>query len=263
MPVSHAAYCAAHEALHELEDVRRLAEDHDQQLSYDALLCIFSKKQQDLVKRTAGRHRHNAANYVERYQQGESLEAIAKAVQLPPTMLARIVLEELCDLKKGKEVGALLKEPHRLADARMRREVQRAVATDVCYGPGVDTVRHLIGLEYEAVLEQRLRDLGAPHQTEGEARQSGSFKTPDALLPVPLVVGGRAVHWIDSKATFGDLASHAEYSSHQFSAYLNRFDSGLVIYWFGFVDQVATLDPRILVLDHFPQDCRLMQGSYP
>ena len=54
-------------------------------------------------------------------------------------------------------------------------------------------MRHLIGLEYEAVLEQRLRDIGAPHLTEGDARQSGSFKTPDALLPVPLLVCGRAV----------------------------------------------------------------------
>lgn len=61
MPVSHAEYCAAHGALHELEDVRRLAEDDRQPLSYDALLCIFSKKQQDLVKRTAGRHRQSAA----------------------------------------------------------------------------------------------------------------------------------------------------------------------------------------------------------
>ena len=44
------------------------------------------------------------ASYVERYRRGESLEAIANAVQLPPTMLARMVLEELWDLKKGKEV---------------------------------------------------------------------------------------------------------------------------------------------------------------
>ena len=43
-------------------------------------------------------------SYVERYRRGESLEAIANAVQLPPTMLARMVLEELWDLKKGKEV---------------------------------------------------------------------------------------------------------------------------------------------------------------
>ena len=44
------------------------------------------------------------ASYVERYRRGESLEAIANAVQLPPTMLTRMVLEELWDLKKGKEV---------------------------------------------------------------------------------------------------------------------------------------------------------------
>ena len=41
---------------------------------------------------------------MERYRRGESLEAIANAVQLPPTMLARMVLEEIWDLKKGKEV---------------------------------------------------------------------------------------------------------------------------------------------------------------
>ena len=41
---------------------------------------------------------------MERYRRGESLEAIANAVQLPPTMLARMVLEEIWHLKKGKEV---------------------------------------------------------------------------------------------------------------------------------------------------------------
>ena len=43
-------------------------------------------------------------SYVERYRRGESLEVIANAVQLPPTMLARMVLEEIWGLKKGKEV---------------------------------------------------------------------------------------------------------------------------------------------------------------
>ena len=42
-------------------------------------------------------------------------------------------------------------------------------------------------------------------------RARGEAKTPDALLLVPLLVRGRAVNWIDSKATFGDPASHDEY----------------------------------------------------
>ena len=46
---------------------------------------------------------------------------------------------------------------------------------------------------------------------QAELREQGDAKTPDALLPVPLLVGNRRVHWIDSKATFGDQASHAEY----------------------------------------------------
>jgi hypothetical protein len=41
-------------------------------------------------------------------------------------------------------------------------------------------------------------------QAEEQLKQRGDFKTPDALLPVPLLVRGRVVNWIDSKATFGD-----------------------------------------------------------
>lgn len=83
MPVSHAEYCAAHGALHELEDVRRLAEDDRQPLSYDALLCIFSKKQQDLVKRTAGRHRQSAARCA------PSAATCAAAPFVPPVRVCR------------------------------------------------------------------------------------------------------------------------------------------------------------------------------
>lgn len=99
------------------------------------------------------------------------------------------------------------------------------------------------------------------------------------------------VNWIDSKATFGDPTSHAEYHANQcvasaqqlwvalptaasmeaslcaptslactarrYSGYLNRFDCGLVIYWFGF-DETIDLDPRVHVLDAFPTDCEVM-----
>ena len=276
MPVSRAAWAAAHDDLHSLEDVRRRAEDAQSGLSYEGLLSIYLNKQHELVKKTSGSHRQNSAcSYVERYQSGEGLVAIAQAVKLPPTMLARVVLEKMCSLQQGKEVGAFIKDPqsvgvlverarsagHELDVPRLRRELQCAVEADVSYAPHVDIVKRLIGLEYEAVLEQRLRDLGIPFVSEGEARKLGSFKTPDALLPVPLMVHGRPVHWIDSKATFGDPASHATYMAEQFSAYLNRFDAGLVIYWFGFVDTIAEQDPRIMVLDAFPRECHLMTAS--
>ena len=79
-------------------------------------------------------------------------------------------------------------------------------------------------------------------------RLRGDAKTPDALLPVPLLIrGNRIVHWIDSKATFGDPASHDEYRTNQFGSYLHRFGPGLVIYWHGYDESIDT-DPRILLL---------------
>ena len=50
------------------------------------------------------------------------------------------------------------------------------------------------------------------------------------------------------QATFGDPTTHADYHAHQLSGYINRFDAGLVIYWFGF-DESIDNDPRLLVLD--------------
>ena len=42
------------------------------------------------------------------------------------------------------------------------------------------------------------------------------------------------------------------------SGYLNRFDEGLVIYWFGYDASIDT-DPRLLILSGFPDtDCEIM-----
>ena len=84
-------------------------------------------------------------------------------------------------------------------------------------GPYVDRVKHIAGVEYEELLAQKLRALGVPFLTEQQLRKRGDAKTPDAWLPVPLLVRGRLVHWIDSKATFGDAASHTDYHAKQFS----------------------------------------------
>jgi len=98
---------------------------------------------------------------------------------------------------------------------------------------------------------QALRSRGIPFLTEDDLRARGEARTPDVLLPVPIFISGRQVHWIDSKATFGDPTSHLEYHATQFSAYLNRFDAGLVIYWMGY-DVSVDSDPRVLLMDHIP-----------
>ena len=58
-------------------------------------------------------------------------------------------------------------------------------------------------------------------------RARGEGEDADALLLVPLLVRGRAVNWIDSKAMYGEAETHGEYYASQYTAYLNRFDAGM------------------------------------
>lgn len=267
MAVPHSVCVAARDSLATVADAEHLAIAHRSEgLSYNALLSILARKVDAHVKATIGHHRRPevAREYVRRFEAGESLLTLATSVELPPTMLARVVLESRLGLRKGREVGQLLRQPQLIpgdsdgATARLRRDVALAVDGDPHCGPHIDTCRRLAGLEYEVLLAQKLRALGVPFLAEESLRQRGDAKTPDALLPVPLLVRGRVVHWIDSKATFGDAESHAEYRATQFASYLHRFDAGLVLYWFGYDASIDT-DPRLVLDDDLRAgDCELI-----
>ena len=260
--VSHATYLAAYNALSSLADVERLAGDESLGLSYEALLSILARKIDGEVRSNISYHRRAdvAQQHLDRYLRGEALTTIASSISLPPTMLVRIILETHLGVKRGKETTQLLRNPRQLLpDERLCREVANAVESDPFCGPHVDAVKRLAGLEYEALLGQKLRALGVPFLTEDALRMRGEAKTPDALLSVPLLVRGRVVHWIDSKATFGDPWSHLEYHDNQYSSYLNRFGAGLVIYWAGFDESICDSDPRVLVAhDLLADQCELM-----
>jgi hypothetical protein len=121
-------------------------------------------------------------------------------------------------------------------------------ADDMC-SPAVDKLKANAGIDKEEVLFSALDKRGIPYLTENDlrlgpcsvftaangcnieyhietrCRKLGFSKTPDVRLEVPIGVKAwdgtsRIVHWIDSKATFGDPLSHAEYME-QVHALLN------------------------------------------
>ena len=47
------------------------------------------------------------------------------------------------------------------------------------------------------------------------------------------------VHWLDSKASFGDDRTHMQQMEGQYATYVNRYGPGCVIYWFGFIADLA------------------------
>ena len=68
----------------------------------------------------------------------------------------------------------------------------------------------------------------------------------------------RLVSWIDSKATFGDDRIHQKQLEEQYLGYVNRYGPGLVVYWFGCLDDLGKSDSNVMVLDKFPTPLDVM-----
>ena len=94
MALSHETYLTAFERCRSVDDAIEMAGKGA--LSYEALLSILSQRLVADTKGSMGRHRsaEAASSYVRRWLAGETLCAIAGKLGLPPTMLARVVLEE-------------------------------------------------------------------------------------------------------------------------------------------------------------------------
>lgn len=248
--------------------MRRLQERFPTQ-SPSTLLSIFSQEYQKLIKRTHSRH-HTAEAiemYYQRYLSGVRRDAaapvlleLAYEVDFSPALMARIVLERYLQLRDGVDpskpyLNSMLKEPSLIPDTILANQVQQCLLNDCCYGSLVDTIKHSIGHEHEVLLREKLLENNLSFLEEDQLRAKGYDKTPDIILEVPVAVEGHVIHWIESKASFGDEASHRAYLQDQFWSYWNRFGPGLVIYWYGFIEELDCHRERgILLKDCFPTD---------
>eukprot|EP00250_Pteridium_aquilinum_P005612 c15684_g1_i1 orf=41-973(+) len=236
------------------------------------------------------RHPHLIQQYISRYVNGEDILCISNSYEINPCLLARILLEHLFGLTK-QQITECLKDPGRLPKdkvnevsqslhypypnesdktllageisvnlhgclpcvswGRLHDDLYKCMDHDNATSPYIELIRRVTGIEYEAHLCRQLQELGIPFQTENDLRAAGFSKTPDVKLEVPIAVKGRIVNWIDSKASFGDECSHKNQAELQFQRYVNRFGPGMVIYWFGFVDELNN-HPDVLLLDSFP-----------
>ncbi|KAK7910528.1 hypothetical protein WMY93_015212 [Mugilogobius chulae] len=143
-------------------------------------------------------------------------------------------------------------------------DFMRLLKVDFCAKPTISTAitRHLrllrqlaIGQEHEVLLRDKLKERNMSFLDENQLRTMGYDKTPDIILEVPVAVDGHIVHWIESKASFGDDHSHRTYLNEQFWSYWNRFGPGLVIYWYGFISELdCQRDRGIMLSDRFPSD---------
>lgn len=201
--------------------------------------------------------------FVREYQQGESLVNIASRCHVPPTLLVRRMLAAYMKLSR-KEITAVLRDPGKMEDERMKNEVTKCVQMDDLMGPRWDKERMEIGSRYEQKLCELVAHWGVQFDTEHDLRKMGSFKTPDLLLKVPVAVDGRIVNWIDSKAKFGDDFFLKKDYKDSIKSYVLRFGPGMVLYWFGYItDHRAAIlaDEDVIVCDSFPQNPVFLPGA--
>jgi len=139
------------------------------------------------------------------------------------------------------------------AVTRLHDDIQVALLCDPGNCPEADVTRREMGLQYEDKLSEQLEAAGLSFWTEEALRSKGFFKTPDAKLQVPFLYRGQVISWIDSKATFGGEYIHQQQAQDQYQKYVNRYGSGMVIYWFGVVEELASAaDSSITLVSELP-----------
>uniref|UniRef100_H3GQ24 CDAN1-interacting nuclease 1 n=1 Tax=Phytophthora ramorum TaxID=164328 RepID=H3GQ24_PHYRM len=177
--------------------------------------------------------------YVARMGSGETMCRIARSADFSPCMLARLLLEAKYGWSKTT-ISNFFKEamkdenqedaaPNRrgLSEhefARVMREIRECVTEDAYCSPLADRIRHNMGLEYEYLLLETLRNRQLVFESEDMLREKGLSKTPDVRLLLPIGVKDptngqlHVVNWIDSKAMFGDRHTHETENASQLSS---------------------------------------------
>ncbi|XP_053331127.1 CDAN1-interacting nuclease 1 isoform X1 [Spea bombifrons] len=256
------------------QSLKRLNERFPHQ-SQSTLLSIFSQEYQKLMKKTHIRHHAPEAieSYYNRYLNDVKenpgapvLLDMANEVDFSPALMARLILERfLQDREEGPNTRpvliSMLRDTSLIPDPVLADQVHQCIINDYCNGPMVDCIKHSIGYEHEVLLRQKLTERDLPFLDERQLRLKGYDKTPDFILEVPVAVDGHVIHWIESKASFGDESSHQMNLQDQFWSYWNRFGPGLVIYWYGFIEELDCNRERgILLKDEFPSDIVTLRG---
>ncbi|XP_057339242.1 CDAN1-interacting nuclease 1-like [Microplitis mediator] len=189
---------------------------------------------------------------------------LAATESLPPVSLARVILERHFSNVSRKFISRYLQNTTLIEDPDLAYEIYLCVLYDDKNGFISDSFGKAIGIECELKLQHCLNQCNAAYLTEDDLTKRGYDKTPDVKLEIPLAVDGFIINWIESKGRFGSPYIHKTHVKEQFLNYWDRFGPGLVIYWFGFVDNIVEpSEEKYIIMDHFPENIVHMNPTIP
>ncbi|XP_011134909.1 uncharacterized protein C15orf41 homolog [Harpegnathos saltator] len=252
------------------KDCAKMLKEKYNDIPVNTLYSILSLEIQQKMKvnhvKLFGNNKSYYDSYLEAINNREPtgiLLRIAKDIDASPALLARNVLERYCMFENANAsknlITKLFKDTTLIRDKDLAYEIYLCLLYDDLYGPIADAMGICIGQEYEIKLENSLIQRNIAFRNEEHLRLRGYDKTPDIKLEVPIAVNGCLINWIESKARFGNAEVHQKYMKEQFLSYWNRFGSGLVIYWFGFLETLnKSTEKRFIIMDHFPENITYM-----
>ncbi|CAG9821839.1 unnamed protein product [Phaedon cochleariae] len=243
--------------------------------SYDTLYSILALEIRNRMKINHPRSQMNQQKFWEIYQKSiENCDKLGTIVRMAekfdtsPCLLAKVILnqyfekEHCCEDVPLSNINIYLRDTTLIPDMHLAAEVFLCTLYDNIYSPLTESMRSSLGQQYEIKLYKEVMNLGLGFRDEEHLRKHGYDKTPDCKLDVPIIIDGFVVNWIESKALFGDEDIHRDYMKNQYLSYWNRFGSGMILYWFGYLKTILEPnDKRFIIKDHLPKN--IIQISPP
>lgn len=226
-------------------NIKSISEDFE--VSGDVLTCILNQKMLRNNKALYHKVANNSGALLERWEDGEPFVSLSDETGLSPVLISIILLKHRGMTRKA--VQKMLKNPEAVEDERLGREIAEVVKKDNLFSPRA----HSLQVERARTCEDRigawLKEKDIQFLTEEQIKKCITTKTPDFLLKRPLHIASTRISWIESKGLFGDTEEHNRYLKKQFLDYIKLFGSGIVVYWYGFVDTILEENQEILVKD--------------
>lgn len=224
-------------------DINRLAKE--MKVNRELLLILYTHRVVRNATKRYYRVKNRSQKLLWQWKNGTPLLQLAYREDFPPILLSLILLTEMGYSRK--EYWKFVRDPHSIKDSRLKKEIIDVVKDDIIYSPVGMEVQHERGRKGEERLKKWLDKNLVTYRREDDIREEFQ-KTPDFLLDKPLYVGTDEIIWIESKANFGDRTEIRKNMKKQLIPYTEIFGKGIVVYWFGHVDDYEPHD-GVMVVD--------------
>lgn len=198
------------------------------------LRLILNQKRARSTTRKYHTIRVNAGKYFRKWKNGQSFVELGLRENFSPLQLAFLVLNRSGVTRK--QFRRYIERPERIENWRIRHELKDALKEDLTYSPEGTREQEKRGKDAEQKIKDWLDKKRIAHITEHETEKGEGKKTPDFHLKKPLAFQGMEIHWLESKASFGDRSQFTRDYRKQLSHYIKIFGPGLVVYWYGWVE---------------------------